>query len=113
MQVSNSNLIPDPWYKEWRMVGAYVFYAICVFDFIIAPLATILINGLIKTIPPWTPLTTGSGGIFFFAFGGIVGLSTWSKFGENKEMFKFGQTKNDQTQQNSDDQSQQNPDDKK
>lgn len=94
MQIVNSNIISsDPWYKEWRLIGAYVFYTICLFDFVLAPLITILLSVWFKSnLSPWVTLTTQGGGLFYFAFGGILGISAWGKFSENKEIIKIGQS---------------------
>jgi hypothetical protein len=92
MQIKNSEVMrSDPWYLEWRLVGAYVFYTISLFDFIGGPLITILFDGYTKGTLVWTPLTTQGGGLFYFAYGGILGISAWGKFNENKEIIKIGQ----------------------
>jgi hypothetical protein len=90
MQLLNSDKIRnDAWYKEWRTVGAYVFFLISLFDFIGGPIGCMLITIFTKTPTTWTPLTVQGGGLFYFAYGGILGISAYGRLAENKEMLKF------------------------
>jgi hypothetical protein len=52
-------LLNQAWYKEWRLLAAYVYLAICSYDFMLAPLSNQLIAYYFKQpFVPWTPLTT-------------------------------------------------------
>jgi hypothetical protein len=101
MQILNDKIKNDAWYKEWRLVGAYVFFMICFHDFVLAPNLTYLYSYLFKTTyTPWVPLTTQGGGLFFVAYGGILGISAWGKFSENKEMMRFTQDQSSDSDNN-------------
>jgi len=99
MQIlNNSKIKNDPFYKEWRLVGAYVFFIICLYDFVFAPISLVLYSIYTKTAyVAWVPLTTQGGGLFYLAYGGILGISAWGKFSENRDMLKFTADNNDDT----------------
>lgn len=90
--------------KFWRPMAAYIYLAICIFDFMGAPLwiehanQTINVAAFeeirkfdnkevqIKAIEhielgnrSWTPLTLQGGGLFHLAFGAILGISAFAR----------------------------------
>lgn len=66
--------------RNWRALGAFVYYAICLFDFILAPVFTWWFSYLTKTpIIPWVSLTLGSGGMLHLAFGALLTATSWAK----------------------------------
>jgi hypothetical protein len=90
--------------KYWRPIAAYVYLAICVFDFIGMPLFfelnrrpvnTEAIEAIasfkdkdvqvaaIEALPlqqkEWTPLTLEGAGMFHIAFGAILGVAAWTR----------------------------------
>jgi hypothetical protein len=65
--------------------------AICIFDFIIAPVAaSILITFYKSTIPVWTALSLQSGGLIHVAFGAILGITAWGRTRERE--IEYGQS---------------------
>lgn len=94
----------EPVYKKgWRPALAWGYVAICLFDFLIAPLIMMVFFGqaqsttmlpaglsaaeyveILKAMPPavyhaWDPLTLKAGGFFHIAMGGIIGVGSWTR----------------------------------
>jgi Holin of 3TMs, for gene-transfer release len=68
------------WRAYWRPAMGWVYMAICLFDFIIAPTGTsILITFYKSTIPVWRSLTLENGGIMHLSFGAILGVAAWGR----------------------------------
>lgn len=104
-QTQNNLVIArEPVYKKgWRPALAWSYVAICIFDFLVAPLimmaffgqaqsTTMLPPGLLaseyveilKALPPavyhaWVPLTLQAGGFFHIAMGGMIGIGSWTR----------------------------------
>ena len=60
---------------------AWLYTAICLFDFILAPVIYMIIQEQIpldKAIV-WSPLTLRGGGFIHMSFGIILGISAWSR----------------------------------
>lgn len=60
--------------KKWRPAMAWLYMLICGFDFIVAPILSIYLGQ-----PVWVPITLQSAGLIHFVFGGIIGVSAWSR----------------------------------
>jgi hypothetical protein len=79
--------IGERWFaSSWRPLAAYMYLAICFFDFMIAPILTMLISGVVLpwfkgsgTYVPWHPLTLEGGGLFHVSMGAILGIYTWGR----------------------------------
>jgi len=76
----------EPWMKSyWRPSMAFLYMAICAFDFIIFPALTMFLPviekgfGVAIGYTPWIPLTLSNGGLIHLAFGGILGISAWTR----------------------------------
>jgi hypothetical protein len=76
----------EPWMKSyWRPSMAFLYMAICAFDFIIFPALTMFLPVIEKSFgisigyTPWVPLTLSNGGLIHLAFGGILGISAWTR----------------------------------
>jgi len=76
----------EKWYREWRGVAAYVYLAICLNDFMLAPILGQIWSWWVH-VPyvVWVPLTVQGGGLFHVSFGAILGVSAWGKYIENRE----------------------------
>lgn len=79
--------------SKWRPVMAYVYTAICLFDFIVGPLMFTLYAGITQNaLILWQPLTLQSGGMFHLAMGAVLGLSAWTRGMEKIERTRKGIT---------------------
>lgn len=77
--------------KYWRPAMAWSYMAICLFDFIFAPVGTaVLITFYKSTIPVWKSLTLENGGIIHIAFGAILGVSAWGRTKETVIGSQYG-----------------------
>lgn len=90
--------------KFWRPIAAYTYLAICVFDFVGAPLWIEHTNQTVNLVAfeeiqkfedkevqmkaieqvelgnrSWTPLTLQGGGLFHLAFGAILGVAAFTR----------------------------------
>lgn len=67
--------------KYWRPIAAMVYVAICLFDFIIAPIIFSAYSYHLKSemLQAWIPLTLQGGGIFHVSFGAILSVSAWTR----------------------------------
>lgn len=95
--------------KYWRPVAAYVYLAICLFDFVAAPVFIEMRNSrvnveafmeirqlgdkelMMKALDKvdlgrdtWKPLTLEGGGLFHLSFGAILGVAAWTRGQEKK-----------------------------
>jgi hypothetical protein len=69
-------------HNKWRPAIAWVYVAICAFDFIVGPVIWTVLQGSYVTglaAQQWVPLTLGSGGVFHAAMGAVLGVTSWSR----------------------------------
>lgn len=70
-----------PWFKKyWRPAMAWQYFAVCLFDFIIAPSAILWYShSLGQEYISWEPLTLRAGGFYHIAMGAILSITSWSR----------------------------------
>lgn len=69
------------WIKHfWRPAIAWQYFAVCLFDFIFAPIM-LTVFSYITGVPYilWVPLTLQQGGFYHLSMGAIIGVATWSR----------------------------------
>lgn len=71
---------------HWRPMMAMQYLAVCVFDFIIAPIgwAVLQAHEHVPTIVQWVPTTLGNGGMYHLAMGAVIGISAWNRTQEKE-----------------------------
>lgn len=73
----------DPWIKtRWRPMMAWIYMAIILFDFMIAPVFWTVWQANYATgivAQQWIPITLAAGGLFHVAMGAILGVTAWSR----------------------------------
>lgn len=69
------------WIKtKWRPAMAWQYFAVCLFDFIIAPVFYTIISVNMQTsIQVWIPLTLQQGGLYHITMAVILGITSWSR----------------------------------
>jgi hypothetical protein len=80
----------EGWVKSyWRPAMAWQYFAVCVFDFLVAPLFTAWYAWFAK-IPyqVWKPITMGEGGFYHMAMAAIVGVVAWTRGQEKVNAIK-------------------------
>lgn len=67
--------------RWWRPLMAYTYIAICIFDFIIAPIGWGIVQSMqgIKLTAAWDPITLKGAGLFHAAMGAILGVTAWGR----------------------------------
>lgn len=78
----------ENWFKTyWRPGMAWLYMAICAFDFLVAPIITLILPGLFPAfkLSVWKPLTLDGGGLIHFAFAAVLGITAWTR-GHEKAM---------------------------
>lgn len=65
---------------RWRPFIAWQYFFVCVFDFIIAPAATMyFFQNNIENYVQWSPLTLQGGGLYHIAMGTIIGVTAYGR----------------------------------
>lgn len=74
----------ENWIKSrWRPLIAWQYFAVCLFDFIFAPVITMIFFAQIGgEYVQWVPLTLQGGGLYHLAMGAILGITSWSRMQE-------------------------------
>ena len=79
-------LLTQKWYNSWRNAAAWAYLLICLYDFLLAPIAIqifIAVYHLPVSTFVWAPLTLQGGGMFHLAFGAILGVAAYGRMAEN------------------------------
>tara|TARA_R110000868_G_scaffold243684_1_gene499700 strand:+ start:814 stop:1137 length:324 start_codon:yes stop_codon:yes gene_type:complete len=86
----------DHWsQKFWRPAMAWSYLAICLFDFMIAPILSGIFSIITdKPMVAWVPLTLQNGGLYHIAMGAVTGVTAWSR---GKEKITLMQTSDGST----------------
>ena len=73
----------DDWFfRKWRPAMAWMYMAICIFDFIIGPIFYAWFAWYTKDLADfgeWQPLTLMGGALFHASMGAIIGVSAWGR----------------------------------
>lgn len=73
--------------KKWKYLMGYMYMAVCVFDFVLAPiLYTIVqfweVQAANDAFRQWQPLTLQGAGFFHMAMGAVLGISAFKHHDE-------------------------------
>ena len=70
----------EPWYMNWRAAMAWMYFVVCMADFLLFPIGWAILHGLIaKTAVQWVPITLQGAGLFHLSMGAILGVAAWTK----------------------------------
>jgi len=79
-----AHLLKEGWFKQWHLFAAWLYLIIIAFDFLIAPIANVVILAYFKyPIIAWAPITLQGGGIFHISMLAVIGVATW---GQSRQM---------------------------
>jgi hypothetical protein len=85
----NTALLEPTWMNQWKEVLAYVFSSVIAFDFVVAPIMVMVFNTFFHTtMVPWSPLTLGSGGLFYVAMAAILSVGAYGSMVKSRELIK-------------------------
>lgn len=89
------NKTKGEWMRNyWRPMMAFIYMAVIIFDFIIAPVGWSLLQfyaegGTVNL--EWSPITLVSGGLFHAAMGAVLGVSAFTRGQEKIEQIRESQ----------------------
>lgn len=71
----------ESWIKQyWRPIMAYQYTAVCLFDFLIGPILTMVYFKLAGgEYVQWKPLTLQEGGFYHLSMAAVVGVAAWTR----------------------------------
>ena len=84
-ELSESEKKKEDWMNaKWRPAMGWMYMAVCVFDFILAPILWAVIQfwetqAANDAFRQWSPLTLQGAGLFHMAMGAVLGLSAWGR----------------------------------
>lgn len=69
---------------KWRPAMGWMYMAVCIFDFILAPILWAMIQfwetqAANDAFRQWQPLTLQGAGLFHMAMGAVLGLAAWGR----------------------------------
>lgn len=72
---------------KWRPMMGWMYMFVCLFDFVMAPVAWTSIQALFHggITTQWQPLTLQGGGLFHVAMGAVIGISAYGRTKEKLE----------------------------
>lgn len=77
--------------KYWRPAMAWQYTAVCLFDFMLAPMLTaIYYKWAGGTYVPWIPITLKEGGFYHMSMMAIVGISAYTRGQEKITKMMYG-----------------------
>lgn len=66
--------------RKWRPAMGWTYMAVCIFDFILAPIFWAALQATLnQDITQWRPLTLEGAGLFHMAMGAVLGVAAWSR----------------------------------
>jgi hypothetical protein len=76
--------------KKWRPAMGWTYMAVCLFDFIVAPILWSLVQviGAGKVDMQWHPLTLEGAGLFHLAMGAVLGISAYGRSKEKQAVIE-------------------------
>jgi hypothetical protein len=83
--MSESEKKKEDWMNsKWRPAMGWMYMAVCVFDFILAPILWAVIQfwetqAANDAFRQWQPLTLQGAGLFHMAMGAVLGLAAWGR----------------------------------
>lgn len=71
----------EDWFdRRWRPAMGWMYFVVCVFDFIIFPSVwAALQSSSGAELTSWDPLTLKGAGLFHVAMGAVLGVTAWSR----------------------------------
>jgi hypothetical protein len=65
---------------KWRPMMGWMYMTVCIFDFIIFPIAWSLLQTTTNNpVTQWSPLTLQGAGLFHMAMGAVLGVAAYGR----------------------------------
>lgn len=73
--------------RKWRPVMGWMYMAVCIFDFILFPIAWSILQAVSagSVTTPWQPITLQGAGLFHIAMGAVLGIAAYGRTKEKLE----------------------------
>lgn len=73
--------------KKWRPAMGWTYMAVCIFDFMLAPILWAMLQAFMKMdhVAQWDPLTLKGAGLFHLAMGAVLGIAAYGRTKEKIE----------------------------
>ena len=73
--------------KKWRPAMSWMYMAVCIFDFILFPIAWSILQSVAagSVTTPWQPITLQGAGLFHIAMGAVLGIAVYGRTKEKLE----------------------------
>ena len=84
-EMSDSEKKKEDWMNsKWRPAMGWMYMAVCIFDFVLAPILWAIIQFWETSVAndafrQWQPLTLQGAGLFHMAMGAVLGLAAWGR----------------------------------
>jgi len=81
VHMNNSKEYEDWMNRKWRPALGWVYMAICIFDFLVAPIAWSVLMAMTagSVENQWNPITLEGAGLFHMAMGAVLGIAAWTR----------------------------------
>ena len=77
--------------RKWRPIMGWMYFAVCVTDFILFPIMWAVFQAHIgQSNTEWNPLTLQGGGLFHIAMGAVLGVAAWTRGQEKLARYDRG-----------------------
>lgn len=79
------------WMRDyWRPMMAVQYFAVCIFDFAVAPIVWSAVQAYMHMpITQWVPTTLSQGGMYHMAMGAVLGIAAWTRGQEKAQATRF------------------------
>jgi hypothetical protein len=87
--VKNTN---ESWINcKWRPAMGWMYFAVCIFDFILFPVLWSLLQATMSgnVTASWEPITLHGAGLFHVAMGAILGIAVYGRTKEKVEGVQY------------------------
>jgi polyferredoxin len=66
--------------NRWRPAMGWMYLVVCVFDFVIFPVAWAMLKSVLgEPVTAWEPLTLQGAGLFHISMGAVLGITAWGR----------------------------------
>ena len=92
-ELQQSGALPsNDWMSaKWRPAMGWMYMIVCIFDFIIFPIAWSTGQAILHVpVTEWNPLTLQGAGLFHMAMGAVLGVSAYGRSQEKMTAMNIG-----------------------
>ena len=80
VETTNAKPQEDWMARRWRPMMGWMYMVVCMFDFVIAPVAWAFLQAKLgQPVTQWKPLTLEGAGLFHMAMGAVLGVAAYGR----------------------------------